>query len=274
MFRRLEAIEIAEGALLADIAVVFQVIATYIPIGGDFFRALIIVVFTVLVLRRSLYVGIMGMLVSLFLVGVMLGPQFIIAMALTAMGGLFLGFTMKYRFHHVPLLLLGISGGAFSIFILAVISFVLTGLPVSSFLQPLQRSYHAALPIIDNIALKIHLAALWHQALYPLMNVITTFLFTNWLLFVYLLLWLLMAPFVTAIYIFTNFIVRQLGYTVRPFPGGLLNRVVQSTIRLFLVEARKRERFWLLRFLAKDVQRTSLLIKKSLWPLRRKSYKA
>ncbi len=33
---RLSAIEIAEGALLADIAVVFQLLSIYLPIGGGY----------------------------------------------------------------------------------------------------------------------------------------------------------------------------------------------------------------------------------------------
>ena len=37
MFRRLSAIEIAEGALLADIAVIFHLLTLYLPIGGTGF---------------------------------------------------------------------------------------------------------------------------------------------------------------------------------------------------------------------------------------------
>ena len=74
MLRRLSAIEIAEGALLADICVIFQLLVTYLPVGGDFFRVLIFVVFAILVLRRGLYVGIMAMFVALFITGIVTGP--------------------------------------------------------------------------------------------------------------------------------------------------------------------------------------------------------
>ena len=80
MFRRLNAIEIAEGALLADIAVVFQLLLIYLPVGGGFFRILTFIIFAVLVLRRGLYVGILGMCVALFLVGVVTGPQYLVPM--------------------------------------------------------------------------------------------------------------------------------------------------------------------------------------------------
>lgn len=274
MFRRLHATEIAEGALLADVAVIFQLTATYIPIGGDFFRGLILIVFTVLTLRRDLYVGMMGLLVASFLISVMIGPQYIITTAIEAMAGIFLGFTMRHHFSHLLLLFLGISCGALTVFCLVLVSFLLSGLSVNSILQPLQDSYHAAIPIMGNVSAKLGLAAQWHS-FYPFMNTLVNFLFTYWLLLIYLGLWIMIAPFVIVIYAFANFTVRQLGYDVRPFPGGLLNRIIQSSIRLFVVEARRHERFWLLRFLAKDVQRTYFLLKKSFKPFStKKSYKS
>ena len=56
MFRNLKAIEIAEGALLADVAVILQLLITYLPLpaGHTVFRILIFVVYTILVLRRGL----------------------------------------------------------------------------------------------------------------------------------------------------------------------------------------------------------------------------
>ncbi len=89
MFRKLSAIEIAEGALLADIAIVFQLLTLYLPVGGDFFRVLIFIVYAVLVLRRGLYVGVMGMLVALFISAIVIGPQLVVFMLLEATGGLF-----------------------------------------------------------------------------------------------------------------------------------------------------------------------------------------
>jgi len=68
MPRKLSAIEIAEGALLADIAVIFQLLSLYLPIGKSFLRILIPIVITIIVLRRRLYVGMMGLRVALFLV--------------------------------------------------------------------------------------------------------------------------------------------------------------------------------------------------------------
>ena len=127
---------------------------------------------------------------------------------------------------------------------------------------------------MGHISAKVGLATQWQHSLYPFINTVVNFLFTYWLLLIYLALWLILVPFVTLIYAFANFTVRQLGYDVRAFPGGLLNRIIQSSIRLFVVEARHREHFWLLRFLAKDIQRIYFLLKKSFKPLNiKKIYK-
>ena len=107
MFRSLKPIEIAEGALLADVAVIFQLLVVYLPAGGDFFRLLIFIVFALLVLRRGLYVGIMAMFTALFLIGVLTGLRGLYFLPLEATGGLFLGVTMKRNMRHIPLILLG-----------------------------------------------------------------------------------------------------------------------------------------------------------------------
>src|SRR5947209_6157145 len=115
MPRKLSAIEIAEGALLADIAVIFQLLSLYLPIGKSFLRILIPIVFTIIVLRRRLYVGIMGLCVALFIVGIMTGPNYLVTMLLEGIGGLFLGVTMKYRLRHFIILFVGVTCGALAV---------------------------------------------------------------------------------------------------------------------------------------------------------------
>ena len=59
--RRLTPIEVAEGALLADLAVMCQLVWTYLPLPGLLFRFLIPTIFTVIVLRRRLAVGLVAL---------------------------------------------------------------------------------------------------------------------------------------------------------------------------------------------------------------------
>ncbi len=220
--RKLEAIEIAEGALLADVAVVFELIAAFLPVGASFFRLLIFITFSILVLRRGLYVGMMGLAVALFILAVTIGPQYVITMLLQGTGGMFLGFTMRRRFHHIPTILLGALTGALASYALLLLLTWLTGVPISEFVRTLRQTWNAVLPLIGSIMGNAGLGVWWKTSMYPQVLALSTAAFTYWWATFYLLLCLALIPVVAAIYIATNFFVRLLGYDVRPFPGGRL----------------------------------------------------
>jgi hypothetical protein len=240
MFRRLRAIEIAEGALLADIAVVFQLLFIYLPVGGGFFRILTFIVFAVLVLRRGLYVGIMGMCVALFIVGVVTGPQYLILMLIEGTGGLFLGITMKRRFHHIPLLLLGITCGALALYFLIFFFFLVAGLPFTSIIRSLHQIYDAVMTLMNLLTMRVGISHWWKQSIYPTASTLAALGFTYWWIFFYLALWAGLCPVVTIIYSVTNLFVRLLGYDVRPFPGGWLGKVLYRITRRMVRIAVKR----------------------------------
>src|SRR5260370_24291599 len=86
---RLSAIEIAEGALLADIAVVFQLLSIYLPIGGGYPALMVPIPFSILVLRRGLYTGLMGFFFALFLIAGLTGPPRSVLLGLVAGGRVF-----------------------------------------------------------------------------------------------------------------------------------------------------------------------------------------
>src|SRR5690348_14786302 len=127
MPRKLSAIEIAEGALLANIAVVFQLLALYLPVGGIIFALLVPTAFTILVLRHGLYVAIMSVCVALFIVGLVTGLGSVQLMFLEVGAGVYLGVTMKFRLHAIPLILLGTTGSAIGLACLTLLSVVLLG---------------------------------------------------------------------------------------------------------------------------------------------------
>src|SRR5207302_10023009 len=109
MLRKLSAIEIAEGALLADIAVVFQLLFLYLPVGGAFFSLLIPPLFTILVLRLGFYASIMGVCVAIFIVGVITGFHSVLLTLLECGSGTFMGGSMSLSLHYIPLSLTGAS---------------------------------------------------------------------------------------------------------------------------------------------------------------------
>jgi hypothetical protein len=239
MPRKLSAIEIAEGALLADIAVIFQLFSLYLPIGKGFLRILIPIVFTIIVLRRRLYVGVMGLCVALFIVGIMTGPNYLVTMLLEGIGGLFLGLTMKYRLGHFIILFVSVTCGALALFGTLILFTLTAGLPLISLIKPIHVAYASFIAIVNFIASHIGLGSFWQHNVYPIVNFIANLAFTYWLAFWYVSLWLFMWPVVIIIYYVTNYFVRLLGHDVRPFPSGVIYSILQSILHTLMKIAYK-----------------------------------
>ncbi|MDQ6659995.1 MAG: hypothetical protein M3Z24_03400, partial [Chloroflexota bacterium] len=91
-------------------------------------------------------------------------------------------------------------------------------------------------------------------------NTVVTFGFTYWEIMYYVLLWCFCLPAVLIVYYITNLFVRLLGYNVRPFPGGRLNRIINWSLRLFIRLAQKigLGKYPLLRALMKEFRRRSI----------------
>ena len=232
MTHRMRPIEIAEGALLADISIVFQLLSLYMPYLDVFFRMLTSVVFAVLVLRRGLYVGVMASAVALFVVGVMTGFQLTVPLIFTCGAGLYLGVTMKRRVPWPVVLLVGTTGSAVAVYAVVVVFALLAGLPLTELLVALQKSYAAAVSVMSFLASQAGLTDWWHGEMYPAVNSVAQVVFTYWWIFYFVALWLLLWPVVIGMYAFTNAMARLLGYDVTPFPGRAGGRLI---VRLFAV---------------------------------------
>lgn len=258
--RHLRAIEIAEGALLADITVVFQLIVHYVPFIGIFFTLLIPPIFAILVLRRGFYTALMGMCVALFTVGLVIGWGPVQLMLLEVGAGLFLGLTMKHRLHYVPLVLLGAFGSAIGITCLTLLSILLLGPAFLALtLNGFRQTYAAAFRLLDFLTPQLGLASQWHSA-YPTVKHLADLSINYWLAVVFFSDLLILIPVVIVVYYITAFLVRLLGYNVRPFPDGILNRIIQWFIRLALNIALKLGlgKFWATRTLIKEIRRQSM----------------
>ncbi|BCL80724.1 hypothetical protein ccbrp13_31890 [Ktedonobacteria bacterium brp13] len=224
MLRNLHTIEIAEGALLADIAVVFRFIALVLPAGSAFFSIFNFIIFAVLVLRRGMYVASMGMCVAVFLAGILMGPQALMFLLLEGFGGIFLGVTMKHQWRHGPLLLLGILAGALTLYVLVMLLTLFTGLSIHDLLSSVQQPLNAFISLFGQIASRLGYGPFWQQHIYPYVHGFVTWGFTNWVYTLYPALCVVLCPIVTAIYMVTNAFVRRLGHDVRPFPGNTFRR--------------------------------------------------
>lgn len=245
MSRKLTAIEIAEGALLADVAVIFHLLYWFLPIPlvSDSFRLFIPTVFAVLVLRRSFYVGLMGLSVTLFIIALLAGLYSVIPMIWASGAGLYLGLVMKRRVGHFFILLIGVTattlGGVFSIIVLMLLG----GLPISNLPRDIHRGFVALTSLIDISSTLVGLNDWWKHNLYPLLSNLEQLVLANWLLFLLLVVWLVLWPIVIFIYYLTNLFVRLLGYEVRPFPDGWLNRRINRNVRRIVKRALKRGLF-------------------------------
>ena len=266
MFRRLTAIEIAEGALLADIGVVFQLLAIYLPIGKSIFEILSPIVFAIIVLRRDFYVGMMSLGVAVFTIGIMSGPGALPSMFLQCGAGLFLGLTMKHRVSHFWIIVLGTTCGALAFYLLLIVTDLLAGIPLSHLVRSLHVAFNDAVNLVGAIAASIGLGHWWHSNLLPLINTIAQLFFTYWVIGFYIASWLLLLPVVIAVYYATNFIMRRLGYKVRPFPSGVIERFLYWTLRTLTRLIPKRGRIgqhWMTQNLRKEVRRLGIARQKA-----------
>lgn len=243
MFRNLSALEIAEGALLADIVVAIQFLATFFPVAPSVFALLNFTVFAILVLRRGLYVGVMGMCVAVFLWCVLVGPLSLFRVLTEGLGGLFLGFMMRHRFHHFYVISVGSIGGAIYTFLFLLGGLWLSG-TLQAFLQSLHRLYAVVVSFLSLVARLVGLGARWQQDLLPAMNVVAHWAFAYWCVALFFGLLLGFCPVVTAIYAISNSLVRLFGYDVLPLMGGKVARRLRWRLLRWRVRRMKRRKQW------------------------------
>ncbi|HEX9373960.1 MAG TPA: DUF2232 domain-containing protein [Roseiflexaceae bacterium] len=229
--RKLSAIEIAEGALLADIAVILQLFALYLPVFDVVARLIIPIVLAVLVLRRSLYVGVISACVAGFVVAMLSGIAALIPMLLSCGTGLFLGLTMRRRLPHIPLIILGVAGGTLTVCALLLLFTLLAGLPLATIARQLERSYQAAMAVAGAGAGWAGLGDWWRQTALPSLDSLAQAALAYWWALFPAAVAAFLCPVVIGTYFSTNAAVRLLGYDVRPFPGGRLERLLVGVAR-------------------------------------------
>ncbi len=260
MLRKLSAIEIAEGALLADIAVIFQLLVHYLPVVGIYFTLLVPTVFTILVLRRGFYASVISLCVAVFIIGILTNLGNIQLLFLESGAGIFLGLTLKYRLHYLLLTLLGATGSAILFFSFTLLNILLLGKPfVDVLLFGIRQAYNGLFAFLNVITPQIGLGAWWHGT-YPLARQIADLTLRYWLLLLFVSNWLILVPVVIIVSYITTFLVRLLGYNVRPFPDGRINKLIQWFFRLSIRLMLKvgLDRFWLVRMLIKEFRRQSM----------------
>ncbi len=216
-----------------------QLVALYLPVIDLLTRFVIPIVLAVLVLRRGLVVGIMSTCVSGFLIGMLSGLSFLIPMLLTCTAGLFLGVTMRRGWRHLPLLLLGTTGGALALAGLTILFSLVAGVPLSIIERQLGLAYQAGFALAGGVADWLGYDAWWRQTAYPALASLAQTTLEYWWLLYPAALWVFLSPVVVLMYFTTNYSVRLLGYTVRAFPGGAIERRLTRGARRMIGLGRK-----------------------------------
>ena len=93
--------------------------------------------------------------------------------------------------------------------------------------------------VVDFGVTQIGLGDWWRLQIYPTFDPLARLLLSYWWLALLVACWLIAWPLVILNYFMTNVLVRLLGYDVRPFPGGWIDRLLRR-IASRLVKARIR----------------------------------
>lgn len=230
----LDAIGLAEGGLLADVGVILDLAAIYIPLIGAVLGPAVPTPFVILALRRGPRVTLLAAAVSAFLVTIFAGPHFGWRMGLEAVVGLLLGWAMQR--HIRPFLIWGIGTLAVAVvtFIAALGVIFLAGLPVKDIVGELRNGLGAAAWIVATGAALVGGEGQW-LSIRPLLVVVGVMALRFWpvLLFAYVTVAFAL-PTVAFYYAIANATARVLGYTVKPFPPLWSIRLIRWTLHATL----------------------------------------
>ena len=134
--------------------------------------------------------------------------------------------TWKYRGQVLPTtrLLLGTTGGALAVCGVTVLFSLVAGVPLSIIVRQLDLAYQACFALADFVATWLGYGAWWRETAYPALAPLAQTTLEYWWLLYPATLWIFLGPVVLLMYFTTNYSVRLLGYNVRAFPGGAIER--------------------------------------------------
>jgi hypothetical protein len=146
---------------------------------------------------------------------------------------------MRRRWRHLPLLLLGTTGGALALCGLTIFFSLVAGVPLSIIVRQLDLAYQAGFALADLVTAWLGYGAWWRETAYPTLAPIARTTLEYWWLLYPAALWVFLAPVVVLMYFTTNYSVRLLGYNVRAFPGGVIERRLARGARRLIGLGRK-----------------------------------
>lgn len=213
----LDALGLAEGGLLLDVAVILDLASIYLPLLGPVLSPAVPTPFVILMLRRGPRVTLLAAAVAAFLVTVITGPHFGWRMGLQALVGLLLGAAMQRGVRPMLALLAGTLLVTTVGFCASLGLIVLMGYPIENIVLLLHNAMTSAASLAAGIAGLVGAGPLWQQVR-PVLADVAHIALQYWLPLYYLYVGAWSLPLVVLYYAVANAAARVLGHPVRPFP--------------------------------------------------------
>lgn len=220
-----DALSLAEGGLLADVAVILELVRIYLPLIGAVFALLVPMPFVLLMLRRGWRATGLAVVVGTLLVGMMSGPHFGWRMAASGLVGLALGLAMRLRLRPALVVVAGSLLTSLALYAFFWATIWLTAVPLSSLVQGGINLLHAANSTAAFLLNHLGLGGLWQQ-FSPLLFAVEAWVIVYWPLALYVIVLCGSIASVVGYYLVANRLMRYFGYDVRPFPSPRVERLI------------------------------------------------
>lgn len=215
--RAIDAIGMAEGGLLTDVAIILDLAAIYVPLFGAVFDPAVPAPFAILYLRRGARVTWLAIIVATFLMTVLTGPHFGWRLGLRGVVGLFLGWAMKQRWRTASTLTLATLITTVTAVAAAFLVILLTGLPLQDLASELRNALGSAAWFASTAAQIVGLHGYW-MLLRPSLVIVGDFSLRYWPFMFFAYTACVALPSAILYYAVANTAARVLGHEVIPFP--------------------------------------------------------
>lgn len=226
-----DALSLAEGGLLADVAVILELVRIYLPLVGEVFALLVPMPFVLLTLRRGLRATVLAVVVGTLLVSMITGPHFGWRMGVSGIVGLALGFAIRARLRPALVVVVGSVITSLALYAFFWATIWLTAVPLSSLVQGGVNLIHAANSTAAFVLRHLGLGGFW-QRFSPLLFAIEGWMIAYWPLALYVIVLCGSIAAVVGYYLIANRLMRFFGYAVRPFPSPRVERLIGRLVRL------------------------------------------
>ena len=226
-----DALSLAEGGLLADVAVVLELARVFLPVVGVALAPLVPVPFALLMLRRGWRATLLAVMVATLLMGLITGLHYGWRMAASGLVGLLLGFAMRIRLRPVLVVVLGTVLTSLALYAFFFATLFALAIPVTDLIKEMQNSFQAVNSAGLWLAGQVGLASFWHDHFSAILA-LEAWMVHFWPLVAYLLLLCWSCAAVMLYYMVSNRLMRFLGFEVRPFPSPRFEQRVRRVLGL------------------------------------------